>query len=1566
MGGSNKTQTSQQSVAIPSEVLAQYQSVNQNASQVAQTPFQTYGGEFVSPVNSEQQTGIAGTDAASNQAQPYFDAATGTLVNAQQQGSNAIAGAQAGTSAALAQGTGYNNAATGALLNAQGAGSAVNSEALNTAGNAGSLYNTGLAAAIPGTVASGAAANPTALNGAAINQYLSPYLGDVVGSTAALLNQSNQQAMSGQTGNAISQGAFGGDRAGIAAATLAGQQTLNEGNVLSGLLNTGYNTALSTAQQQQGVGLAAQQANLAREGTAAAQLNSEFNTDAAGQAGLAGTEAGIGNQIYTQGANTATGLAGIGQQQYAQGTGSAAQEAALGNQAYTMGANTSAGLAGLGTGAQTAALQGAQAQIGAGTLEQQTQQAQDTAQYNQFLQQQSYPFQTAQFLANIAEGTGSLSGSTTTTTQPGGFFSDERLKEDIKAVGKTYDGQTIYSYKYKGDPRTQIGLLAQEVEKKHPKAVGLAAGYKTVDYKDATDKSAQRGHFYKGGLVPANSNEEEIPRYANGGGAAFSGLAPSGVNPMDLAALLQAQEGMYAPFSSTGLYGGQASANPYGGGAGRVPAGTLPVSHLQVAGGLPAQPSELEQASQIASLAGDGASGFNWLKKQMPSSPSQSDLDAGTEATDAEGNPLKRGGVAGYADGGMPYSQQTSDDSLDIPDQTPQNKLATANGSLQAPQSGLGQVSQLASTAGGLASAGSAIASLLPLLALATGGVAGRRKRDSGGALDSDDDDTTGNIVPDAIPVDTNDLAAPGAYSTLSKQEKDALNAKLQAQLDASVPVTPIDLALRTANKASGQSPAVTSPSNTSYAAPSAQPNWLDNVSSGRGLLASSSPAAPGTWAYSIENALKGNGFESPGRQLADPTSGLAASRAQPVSAPDLPAFITPHSPTATMPSFDVSAPNQSMATTPLASGSSINGNGTAAINDPAPPAQPNLPRSVRNNNPGNIEASPWAQKQPGYQGSDGRFAIFDKPENGVAAMSNLLGSYGARGFDTPQSIIDRWAPGSDPAYAKSVAGALGVGLNDKVDMSDPAVRAKAMTAMTKIEAGKYQPGAFGKSGGSGLAANSNTPTPAPTGLASASAAPTDQAQQGPAASAASPSDQSQAQNPDLVQRAMDAIAPKGGDLDYALGKIAPKGGYLDRLTSGDEQTLVPFLAAIGAMGSAKTRSFGTALATGLLAGAETYPKIQTQQAQLGPIQQATQSVVLDNQRKLLQNWINHKSLTKDNISLADYAKQSGFTDPLPPVPSSAMSQSDPASKVNQLAYTPEEMNSGSTAYPDGKGGTVQIPHNKDPNYLSAYASNNAMGGSASPAIKASVDAANNSLNNLPANMTYDVNGNLVPRPGALQANKDIAYNAGLIDRTTQFAKAKNDFLQTQYGPMQEQLNQLNTLYKNYRGGSGSRDIAGLNGLVNMLDPDGSKGLAKALPGDWQNNKNDYDEALKVVSGQIAQQMQGMGGGAPATEIGLLHNAVANPDLGAGARRNLVVHMQAMLDQKKQLYDGFNPKTDNIDDYTDKFNAAHPYNDIVGAADKKTPHYAGEVPAATPQQIQAELARRKRLRGAGP
>lgn len=79
-------------------------------------------------------------------------------------------------------------------------------------------------------------------------------------------------------------------------------------------------------------------------------------------------------------------------------------------------------------------------------------------------------------------------------------MSDERLKENVKAVGKTYDGQNIYRYNYKGDPRTQMGMMAQEVEEHHPEAVGEIGGYKAVDYAKAA-KAYGGGVYADGGEI---------------------------------------------------------------------------------------------------------------------------------------------------------------------------------------------------------------------------------------------------------------------------------------------------------------------------------------------------------------------------------------------------------------------------------------------------------------------------------------------------------------------------------------------------------------------------------------------------------------------------------------------------------------------------------------------------------------------------------------------------------------------------------------------------------------------------------------------------------------------------------------------------------------------------------------------------------------------------------------------------------------------------------------------------------------------------------------------------------
>ena len=62
------------------------------------------------------------------------------------------------------------------------------------------------------------------------------------------------------------------------------------------------------------------------------------------------------------------------------------------------------------------------------------------------------------------------------------MFSDIRLKENIKRVGETDGGLPVYTYNYKGTQRTHMGVMAQDVEKVIPEAVGDINGYKAVNY----------------------------------------------------------------------------------------------------------------------------------------------------------------------------------------------------------------------------------------------------------------------------------------------------------------------------------------------------------------------------------------------------------------------------------------------------------------------------------------------------------------------------------------------------------------------------------------------------------------------------------------------------------------------------------------------------------------------------------------------------------------------------------------------------------------------------------------------------------------------------------------------------------------------------------------------------------------------------------------------------------------------------------------------------------------------------------------------------------------------------
>jgi len=141
--------------------------------------------------------------------------------------------------------------------------------------------------------------------------------------------------------------------------------------------------------------------------------------------------------------------------------------------------------------------------------------------------------------------------------------------------------------------------------------------------------------------------------------------------------------------------------------------------------------------------------------------------------------------------------------------------------------------------------------------------------------------------------------------------------------------------------------------------------------------------------------------------------------------------------------------------------------------------------RGIRNNNPGNLEAS-WAFTWQGQNGTDGRFATFASPEHGIRALGVNLLAYQRRGLDTISKIISRWAPPQDNnntnAYIQNVSQALGVSPTTRLDVASPAVLTALSKAIIHQENGDVpfsdETIASGISSALGMAALSDSPTP--------------------------------------------------------------------------------------------------------------------------------------------------------------------------------------------------------------------------------------------------------------------------------------------------------------------------------------------------------------------------------------------------------------------------------------------------------------------------------------------------------
>ncbi|WP_308721008.1 structural protein [Komagataeibacter xylinus] len=115
------------------------------------------------------------------------------------------------------------------------------------------------------------------------------------------------------------------------------------------------------------------------------------------------------------------------------------------------------------------------------------------------------------------------------------------------------------------------------------------------------------------------------------------------------------------------------------------------------------------------------------------------------------------------------------------------------------------------------------------------------------------------------------------------------------------------------------------------------------------------------------------------------------------------------------------------------------------------------LPRGIRNNNPGNLNFA----HQPGAHLETGvpcpRFAAFPTMADGIRALRAQLLRYGQRGLTTVASIISVYAPSTEnetTAYITTLCRHMGVQADTVLDLNDPATMSALIGGITTIENG--------------------------------------------------------------------------------------------------------------------------------------------------------------------------------------------------------------------------------------------------------------------------------------------------------------------------------------------------------------------------------------------------------------------------------------------------------------------------------------------------------------------------------
>lgn len=116
------------------------------------------------------------------------------------------------------------------------------------------------------------------------------------------------------------------------------------------------------------------------------------------------------------------------------------------------------------------------------------------------------------------------------------------------------------------------------------------------------------------------------------------------------------------------------------------------------------------------------------------------------------------------------------------------------------------------------------------------------------------------------------------------------------------------------------------------------------------------------------------------------------------------------------------------------------------------------LPRGLRNNNPGNIRKNSDLFQGEVRPSPDREFKRFATMAYGYRAMFRILDNYVRRyRLDTVRKIISRWAPESEndtKAYISTVCRLSGLTEESRVDPDNMEVMCGIVSAMSRVENG--------------------------------------------------------------------------------------------------------------------------------------------------------------------------------------------------------------------------------------------------------------------------------------------------------------------------------------------------------------------------------------------------------------------------------------------------------------------------------------------------------------------------------